>query len=302
VPRVSDLDAPGEPDTAAPAGPSDPTGYPAPQSGEGDNTAIQEVNLLEVLNVDTVAEAIAELHTRIQSGQMGGLKLGMYLDLESLNDGEQTLDNNNQGLRIVIASFNQYKGKMGNDNTTNHIKFVFKNIPVNKEMRSGKPSGYDNTHTFGYNDDGYPYDGTGTYAGYGIAVLRPYLEDKFLPGLKTALGIADDSYFYAVTRDLVIGRRYNWERTAFTATIFIDTSSEVLGPGIYHVDLEARHIQTALYAVGGDTWKKKKLNGTESLWWHATPYEHIAYGFYGADVGFLISSVANGVVPAFCIK
>jgi hypothetical protein len=320
VPRVSDLDAPGEPDTAdptvpaeptAPAAPSDPTGYPAPQSGEGDNTAIQEVNLLEVLNVDTVAEAIKELHTRIQSGQMGGLKLGMYLDMDSIKPtGESTItgDPTTQNLRIVIASFNQYKGQMGNDSTTNHIKFVFKNIPVNKEMRSGtsvfEQDEYGNRHGNGFNEDGYPYDEKTaiTYAGYGKAELRPYLEDKFLPGLKTALGIADDSYFYAVTRDLVIGRKDNWDKTDFTAKIFIDTSSEVSGPGIYHVDLEARHIQTALYAVGGDTWKKKKLNGTESLWWRASPYAPNTYGFYGADSGSLNSKDPYGVVPAFCIK
>jgi hypothetical protein len=164
------------------------TVYPAPyvarQPGDEGDDEIWEYNLLDVLNVDTPEQVLKELHQRLTLGQMGGLKLGMYLDLESLDDGEQTLSWNDdeENLRIVIADFNQYKGNMYNDDT-NHIKFVFKNIPVEKTMRSGNKK---------RNAGGYPYDGTGIYAesDYGTPVLRPYLEGQFLPGLKTAMGIA----------------------------------------------------------------------------------------------------------------
>jgi hypothetical protein len=249
--------------------------------------------------VETVAKAIEELHDRIQNDLMGGLKLGMYLDLDSLNDGEQILTNgDNQRLRIVIADFNQYKGKMGNDNTTNHIKFVFKNIPVEKKMRN-------DSRNMGRNAGGYPYDGTGTYAGNGTPELRPYLETQFLPGLKTALGIDvdDDTYFYTVKRDIIIGDNgplsgpTNWNVGTLEAAIFIDTLMEAKGSWLQ--EKENVHTQTALYQVNS-TWAVK--NGTDNgLWWTATPDKGNATQFYCYS-GYESANQPSGVVPAFCIK
>jgi hypothetical protein len=274
--------------------------YVEPQSGYGDNTEIDELDLLKVLNVETVAKAIEELHDRIQNEQMGGLKLGMYLDLDSITPtGEDPIlwDPETQNLRIVIASFNQYKNVMTNGGT-NHIKFVFKNIPVTKKMRSGSTI---------RNTDGYLYDGTGTYAGNGTPELRPYLEDKFLPGLKTAMGIDvdDDTYFYTVKRDIIIGDKgsypsgpTNWNVGTLEAAIFIDSYMEASGDPI-QVN-ESTHTQTALYKVDS-TWATTtgRANG---IWWTATPKLASGNNFYCYSGIFYPAGDLIGVVPAFCIK
>jgi hypothetical protein len=296
---------PGESGTDNPTGtgeipdPSDPAVYPAeyvePHSGTDGHDTIEELDLLKVLNVETVAEAIEELHGRIQNDLMGGLKLGMYLDLDSITPtGEDPIlwDPTTQNLRIVIADFNQYKGKMGNDDTTNHIKFVFKNIPVTKQMRNKAR-----------NQGGYPYDGTGIYAESenGTPVLRPYLEGQFLPGLKTALGIADvDSYFYTVKRDIIIGSYDDgWRQDTFEAVIFIDTYMEASGVSL--LEKENTHTQTALYIVDSD-WANTtgRANGN---WWTATPKLDRRDSFYCYWAFATSNNVkAPGVVPAFCIK
>jgi hypothetical protein len=175
--------------------------------GDGDNTTIEETSLITALGVSTVQEAAQELLLRLNNegsgnAYLGGLKLGMYLDLTGgLNDGSSTIAWNAtyQNLRIVIAGFNTYKNAK---NTKNHIKFVFKNIPIAKQMRT------DNT-----NDGGYPKTG-------GTTVLKPYLEGGFLAGLKAALGV--DS-LYRVKRPITHGNNGAWTKADFEAEIFLDT-------------------------------------------------------------------------------
>jgi hypothetical protein len=304
----NDPDDPGgeslEPDDPDPTDPDEPTGsgdpvvYPAeyvePHSGTDGHDTIDELDLLKVLNVETVAKAIEELHDRIQNDLMGGLKLGMYLDLDSIPtpDTEEVIygDPETQNLRIVIADFNQYKNKMDNGDT-NHIKFVFKNIPVEKTMRSGSRI---------RNAGGYPYDGNGPYAGTGTPVLRPYLEKQFLPGLKTALGIDvdNDTYFYTVKRDILIGSKDDgWELGTLEAEIFIDTYMEAKGYLIQ--EMENTHTQTALYQVDSD-WATTtgRANG---IWWTATPKLASGDNFYSYNNSYVAYKLI-GVVPAFCIK
>ena len=226
--------------------------------GDGDNTTISEENLLTVLGVSTVAEAIEELHLRINNkvsgnAYLGGLKLGMYLDLPSLNDGSDTLthDATYQNLRIRIAGFNHYKNAQ---NTWNHIVFEFKHIPIKKQMRT------DNT-----NDDGYPKS-TGT------VVLKPYLEGGFLTGLKAALGITGDKtdYIRPVRRNVTQGQNGAWTKTAFDAAIFLPCEKEVFGTNAYGDETtEADLAQLPIY-VQGQT-KIKKCNGSTERWWVGSP-------------------------------
>jgi hypothetical protein len=255
---------------------------------------ISEENLLDVLGVSSVAEAIEELHQRISAGEMDGLKLGMYLDLPSLTpDGESRITLSNENLRIVIASFNQYQNTMGNDDT-NHIKFVFKNIPVLKRMRTGNV----------FNNGGYPYTG-GTY---GTPELKPYLEGAFFNGLQTALG---HDYFYEVTRGLTVGEKTNanWQSKPFAAKIFIDTEKEVFGNNtISGLRTEGALTQTALYKIGGKTWRIKKYNGALNYWWLASPYSASNTYFCRAPVSgggsandISTADANHGCVPAFCI-
>jgi hypothetical protein len=85
--------------------PMDPASHPG--------NSVSYESLSNFLGVTTVADAIGELHQRLNNGGSGGpyfdgLKLGMYLDLEKLDDSESSPipgDDGNESLRIVIASF-----------------------------------------------------------------------------------------------------------------------------------------------------------------------------------------------------
>jgi hypothetical protein len=273
--------------------------------GAGDNATISEENLLDVLGVSTVAKAIEELHKRLNNeGTTGpyldGLRLGMYLDLPSLTPtGEDTIimpDSYYPNLRIVIASFDQYKGMMGN-NDTRHIKFVFKNSPVEKKMRSIES-----------NYGGYPYatnDKT-----HGTPELKEYLEGPFFDGLKKALGC---NYFYRVTRNITGGNKTDgWKTVSFSAEIFIDTEMEVLGNNEYSkLTTEGDLPQTALYrtnAAPGKIWKIKLYGTNPKSWWFATPKSNMNYvfcaGMMNGSAGGAASNYYDllGVVPAFCIQ
>jgi hypothetical protein len=265
----------------------------------GDNTSIDEKNLLTVLGVSTAAEAIENLHARLNNApdgdgtpKLAGLKLGMYLDLTNgINNGATIAWNEGyKNLRIVIASFDQYKEAEttlgAKPNTKNHIKFVFKNIPVNKQMRIQAS-----------NAEGYPYDGN-------EAQLKHYLEGGFFNGLKAALGGKD--YFYAVTRKITGGSYGGWTAVDFTAKIFIDTEKEVFGTNKNgHAESEGGLTQTALYARGGTAWRIKKYEGVEAPWWESSPYSGTAYYFckVSADGSSDLDGISSirGVVPAFCI-
>jgi hypothetical protein len=275
--------------------------YAPELKGAGDNTVIDEQNLLTFLEVSTAKEAIEELHKRLNNKPDGdgteylaGLKLGMYLDLPSLFDGTSTItgnggDEGTQNLRIVIASFNQYKDtettKGLTPNTKNHIKFVFKNIPILKQIRSDESS-----------DGGYPYEGE-------TAVLKPYLEGDFLSGLQEVLG---PDYFYEITRTITGGSYGAWEAEDFEAKIFIDTEKEVFGTTMLgHTVSEAGLTQTALYAKGGVAWQIKKYNGSSTYWWLGSPYSgSTSYFCYVIGSGAATLTIANhgyGCAPAFCI-
>ncbi|MDR1108746.1 MAG: hypothetical protein LBL19_06895 [Spirochaetaceae bacterium] len=263
--------------------------------GAGDNTVIDEQNLLTVLGVPTVADAIEELHIRLNNvpngdgtANLGGLKLGMYLDLTGgIDDGSGAPIAWNaaaQNLRIVIASFDQYKD---GTNTRSHIKFVFKNVPVQKAMRSADTS-----------DGGYP-------KADGDVVLKPYLEGGFFKGLTAALG---RDYFYAVTRP-VTGGSYaeGWATVHFAAKVFIDTEKEIYGVNPYgHGASEAGLTQTALYKIGRTPWELKKYNKSNSHWWTGSPSQGSAKYFVSvasteASPGNSNATSAWGIVPAFCI-
>jgi hypothetical protein len=261
--------------------------------GEGDNTTIEETSLLTVLGVNTVAEAMQELRLRLNndpggSGQayLGGLKLGMYLDLTAgMSDGSTTFAWNTsyQNLRLSIGGFNLYKNAK---NTKNHIKFVFKNIPVEKAMRT------DDT-----NAGGYPKTG-------GTAVLKPYLEGGFLTGLKAALGI--DS-LYRVKRNVTQGSQGAWTKTEFEAEIWLDTEREIFGANTYgDATTEVDLTQTPLYAQGGATWRTKKLNGTATYWWVGSPYSSYTNYFClvsaSGTPNFINANNSRGCAPAFCVS
>jgi hypothetical protein len=262
-------------------------------AGGGDNTTISEENLLTVLGVNTVADAIDELHDRLNNNgsgtpYLGGLKLGMYLDLTSLNDGTTTINKSDsyQNLRIRIVGFNHYKNAK---NTKNHIVFEFKHIPVTKKMRT------DDT-----NDGGY-LKSTGT------VVLKPYLEGGFLTGLKAALGITSGKtdYIYTVRRNVTQGQNGAWTKTAFDAAIFPPCEKEVFGANTYgDATTEADLTQLPIYAVG--QIKTKNYNGTVDNWRLGSPYAsttaYFCSVFYDGIPRYHTASLGLGCSPCFLLS
>jgi hypothetical protein len=252
-------------------------------------TTIVEQNLLEVLGVSTIAEAIEELHVRLNSeglsGQtyLGGLNIGMYLDLPALNDGATNIEHNAsyQNLRIRIADYNKYKNA---DNPLNHIVWEFKHIPIQKQMRT------DNT-----NDGGYPKTG-------GTTVYKPYLEGGFLTGLKTALG---HDYLYSVKRKVTQGSNGAWTKTDFQASIFPPAEKEVFGSNTYgDATTESDLSQLAIYVAGAS--KIKNLNGSATTWWEGSPNASNTASFCrvstNGNAHATSASYAHGVSPCFCTR
>ena len=245
-------------------------------------------NLLEVLGVETVADAVEALHQKINADgvpDFSGLQIGDYLDLASLNDGTTTYTWNEsyKNLRIVIAGFNTYKSMGGTENAKNHIVFVFDNCPLTKAMNSSND-----------NAGGYP-----------SSTLRTYLEGGFLTGLVEALG---HDYMYSVRRYISNKGSY----TELNAKIFLPTEIEVYGMQINGDELgdsatDYQYVNPIQLPIFRDSYKHriKRYNGSRQWYWLSTPYSGGSTSFcavYGNGVAYDSSaSSAGGCAPAFCV-
>jgi hypothetical protein len=271
--------------------------------GSGDNTTIEEVNLLTFLGFTVpsnatveqeeaiIAEAVDELHVRLNNGgvsgqpYLGGMKLAFYLDLPRIGN-IATRNTSYQNTRIRISGFNHYKNSY---NTRNHIVFEFKHIPVTKQMRS------DYT-----NNGGYP-NSTG-----GI-VFRSYVEGELLTALKAALGITGEKsdYIYTVRRNVTQGYKGAWTKAAFDAAIFPFCEKEIFGTNTYgDSTTEADLSQMPIYAQGQT--KVKKYNGSALYWWEGSPRFDDSGGFCGitpnGTTGYSSVSDGFGCSPGFCLS
>jgi hypothetical protein len=259
--------------------------------GDGNNASVSEQNLLTVLGVNTVPEAIEELHARINNQNsytkyFGGLSIGMYLDLPSLNDGTSTINKNDsyQNLRIRIAGFDSYKNP---DNTKNHILLEFKHIPIQKQMRTANE-----------NAGGYPSTAANT-------VYKPYLEGGFLTGLLAALGLTDHpDRIMDTKRKITGGSQGAWTKVAFVSKIFPAAEREVFGSNSYGDPTTENELsQLPIYAAG--TSKVKNFNGSANSWWEGSPHASSTTFFcYVASGGAANGNYASGtygVSPCFAI-
>jgi hypothetical protein len=246
-------------------------------------------NLLDVLGVGTIAEAVELLHQKINADgvpDFRGLQIGDYLDLPSLNDGSTNLvwNESYKNLRIVISGFNTYKHMGSTENTKNHIVFTFENCPVTKAMNSS------NTNAGGYASSD---------------VMKPYLEGGFLTGLIAALG---HDYMYPVQR-LISNKGGN---TWLTAKIFLLTEIEVFGVqcygdelGQYSSPVANTPIQLPIFR---DSFKHriKRYNGSRQWWFLGTSCSAGSSSFcVVATVGSASTDSAGsagGCAPAFCVR
>ena len=240
-------------------------------------------NLLTVLGVTTVAEAMEVLHERCNGegvADFSGLMIGDYLDLPSLTvDGTTyTWNATYQNLRIVISGFNHYIHCGDTENTKNHILWTFKNVVLQRQMNSS------DTNTGGYN----------------ASAMKTYLDGVFALGLGSALGSSD--YLYTISRAISKKGSTEWVRN----TVFLPTEVEVFGVATYGDDQNAwnTNIQYPIYR-DSSYYRCKKYNGSRAWWWEATP--NASNSTYICDVNsngkshyHNASYSYGGVAPAFC--
>jgi hypothetical protein len=240
-------------------------------------------NLLTVLGVTTVAEAMEVLHERCNGegvADFSGLMIGDYLDLPSLTvDGTTyTWNATYQNLRIVISGFNHYIHCGDTENTKNHILWTFKNVVLQRQMNSS------DTNTGGYN----------------ASAMKTYLDGVFALGLGSALGSSD--YLYTISRAISKKSSTEWVRN----TVFLPTEVEVFGVATYGDDQNAwnTNIQYPIYR-DSSYYRCKKYNGSRAWWWEATPDASNSAGFCsvggsGTSGSNGASNSGGGVAPAFC--
>ena len=240
-------------------------------------------NLLTVLGVTKVAEAMEVLHERCNGdgvADFSGLMIGDYLDLPSLTvDGTTyTWNATYQNLRIVISGFNHYIHCGNTENTKNHILWTFKNVVLQRQMNSS------DTNTGGYN----------------ASAMKTYLDGVFALGLGSALGSSD--YLYTISRAISKKGSTEWVRN----TVFLPTEVEVFGVATYGDDQNAWNINIQ-YPIYRDSsyYRCKKYNGSRVWWWDATPNaSNSTYFCYVTHSGISYyigaSNSAGGVTPAFC--
>jgi hypothetical protein len=262
-------------------------------------------NLLTKLSAATVADAIDILHAMTnadgESG-FGNLHIGDYLDLPSIdiaadsnaaNTPNGTITNNTsyENLRIVIAGFNLWKGLDGN--TKNHICFNFKQMPCRAYINN--PSK--------------------TAGGYPALSGRVFLRDKFLPGLKAALGTTNKySYHYAVTRHVSAGG----QDTTIQDELFLFNAQEINPGAVLNIGGVAPNADVLENQIGIPWFGNNKVNRIKRFnssavtygWWTATPYLRspgVYYAVYTEDTyagttNITTSSVALiGISPSFCL-
>ena len=240
-------------------------------------------NLLTVLGVTTVAEAMEVLHERCNGkgvADFSGLMIGDYLDLPSLTVGGTTYTWNAtyQNLRIVISGFNHYIHCGDTENTKNHILWTFKNVVLQRQMNSS------DTNTGGYN----------------ASAMKTYLDGVFALGLGSALGSRD--YLYTIRRAISKKVYTEWVRN----TVFLPTEVEVFGVATYGDDQNEwnSNIQYPIYR-DSSYYRCKKYNGSRAWWWEATPHASNSTDFCnvshsGKSGASTASYSSGGVAPAFC--
>lgn len=249
-------------------------------------------NLLDVLGIRTVhsdepaskdelKHAMKLLHDKINAdGQADwqSLRLGDYLDLPELHDGETTYKWNGEykNLRIMISAFNLYKNAGYPENTKNHIVFTFRNCVLTRQMNDS------NTNS----------------GGYSASKLAAYLDSGFKSGLEAVLG----NYLYKVARVLSTKNDWSWKEH----TVFLPTERELWGTCVWGEQRWDGGYQGQIPIFRDSAlYKVKRHNGSRAWWWNASPRSDDAVSFcYCNGIGSAscyYASGSGGVAPAFCV-
>ena len=260
-------------------------------------------NLLEVLGVNTIAEAMAEIRRRCNNNaeidatgipNFSGLMIGDYIDGLDLSaiaapaggTAPQAWNNTYKNNRIVIAGFNTYKNAGDTENAKNHVLFVFRNIVCTARMRASD-------------------DNTGGYVA-SASELRAWLEGAngdgsgaFATGLKAALG---GNYLYTIKKCHSRKGSTGWS----SYTVWPPTEIEMFGNQTYGDELNYynTHVHFPIYQRS-TVHRVKRRNGSRDWHWLSTPSASSAAYFCSCNFNgycyYTGASSAGGVAPAFCV-
>jgi hypothetical protein len=294
--------------------------------GGGDNLAEMVEgygrNLLEVLGVETIAEAMAEIHRRCNnSGEIDatgipdfrGICIGDYVDgidlsaIPAENGGTagQAWNDTYKNNRILVSGFNTYKNMGDTENSKNHILFTFRHIPIKKRVNSG------NDNTGGYTASELRAFLEGT-AGNGTGDKSSVTTAAFMNALKAQTG----DYLYTIRKAHSTKSGSSWA----SYTVFPPSEIEVFGvptygdEGVYMAAITSPSIAARagwitpihipLYQKAF-VYRIKSYNGSRDWWWEQTHYAAAASSFcfvdnYGNSSNSNAGSV-GGCAPAFCV-
>lgn len=241
-------------------------------------------NLLDVLGIraahsdepatlEEVKKAMDILHKKINadgSPDFSGLRLGDYLDLPELNDGETTYKWNSEykNLRIMISAFNFYKGTgtRTGGNETNHIVFTFRHIVSYYTLDSKS---------------------------YEDSKVALYLDNGFRKGLEAVIG----NIIYPIARS----ERLNDN----PSSVFLMTDCELWGYPVVGERYEEVRNTIGQYPIFQTSrlYKIKRLNGSPIY------YQTAIRNSYGVIIcrgngiaGAWSYGKRAGIAPAFCIS
>ena len=280
-------------------------------------------NLLEVLGVGTIPEAMAELRRRCNGTgvpDFAGLQIGDYIDGLDLSGipamggsggmpgtAGQPWNTAYQNNRIVIAGFNTYKGIGNEENERNHVLFVFRNAPLLARVNSlnGNEEGYRGSLIRAFLE-GTNGDGTGNITDNTSHSVTPGM---FLHILRDRLG---GDYLLTVNRFLSA----RWEGGWFPCTLWLPSEVEIMGTPLIGAEgpldtnggrvAEIAPIQIPLFQMGWE-YRIRRYNGVRQWYSTSTPadYSWSSHFFAALDhrgqAVFGDPQAAGGCAPAFCV-
>jgi hypothetical protein len=262
-------------------------------------------NLLTVLGVSTIPDAMAALHERCAgpyTPNFHDLMIGDYLDgidlsaIPAENGGTagQPWSDAYANNRIIISGFNPYIGVGQGDNRyNNHIRFDFPYIPLMKRMNptNDNTGGYAATELRAFLD-GTNGDGTGSMEGVTTAA--------FLNALKAQIG----DHIHQVML-LLSTKNDGWAWGLYS--LWIPGENEIFGVNTWGEPdwSDGQKLHIPLYQKSF-AYRIKRYNGARTSYFLNTPTSSSAASFcYVSRDGLAISNLASsvgGCAPAFCVE
>jgi hypothetical protein len=274
-------------------------------------------NLLEVLGVSTIPEAMAEIRRRCNNNgeidntgvpDFGVIRIGDYIDgldfsgiappsaAAAPNGGPQAWNDTYKNNRIVVSGFNTYKNSGDTENTKNHVLFTFRNVLWQMRQRAAN----DNTGGYAYNNtaneiraylEGLAGDGTGVFA-LGL--------ESALDGGVTPTG---GKYLYTIRKAHSIKGNYAWN----SYTVWLPTEIEVFGYQTYGDEANQYNLNVQLPIYQNSAvYRIKRRNGSRAWHWESTPTAAGTTSFaqvnsFGGAASTAVGFSDGGVSPAFCV-